>query len=509
MKPVLFFCCFSLFAFTTKAQHVTILPGGITPNNNSSLPRLAYEAILALPSPQGGDTAYDITFNCLRLYNGSKWVRLISDQDMNMPAVTGWKEGGNGEDRGTNIGTDAAGNVYLSGNFSNTVDFGGISLTSSGGTDVFVAKYSQAGALVWVKKGGGIVGDTPSDMAVDADGNVIIAGNFNYPITFDNYIINPAGYFDIFLAKYNTNGELQWMKKEGGSDTESITGLTFDNDGNIFMTGYFYETSPFSGGAIISAGKKDIFLAKYNSSGGAVWVRRAGGTNDDSASGVTVDEYGNSYITGYFVGSTTIGNTSFNSYGGNDIFVAKYAANGIFQWARQGGGTGDDEGNSITIDNANYIYVFGTFENSLTFGGSSATSKGDKDVFLVRYTDNGDVHSYEVAGGPNAEEARKVRVDTNKNVYLTGEFYNTTNFGPINLMSSGSGEIFIAKYSGSLTFQWVQKMGGTGSDKVFGLGVDTNGNIYLTGMFYTNATFGSKTFTSSGYTDIFVARVKE
>lgn len=146
---------------------MTILPSGITPLPVGSLPRLSYDATLALPSPTTGDMAVDLTFKCLRFYTDERWAILINDDDINLPAITAWAEAGVGNDYGYSVATDGTGNIYIAGRFAGTATFENTNIVSSGGEDIFLAKYNRAGALQWVKRAGGSGDGRANAIAVD------------------------------------------------------------------------------------------------------------------------------------------------------------------------------------------------------------------------------------------------------------------------------------------------------------------------------------------------------
>jgi hypothetical protein len=211
----------SLFIFWLSvtdmtAQNVTILPSGITPALSGTYPRLTYDAILALPSPVEGDIAYDTMFKCLRVFNGSKWV-CTNDPARPIPNMIAIASaGGASTDIGTAIAVDAAGNVYVTGNYAGTANFGGISRTSAGNNDVFVAKYNSSGTPQWVRSAGGTGTDYGAGIAVDAAGNVYVTGYYQGTASFGGISSTSAGLYDIFVAEYNSSGILQWVQSAGG-----------------------------------------------------------------------------------------------------------------------------------------------------------------------------------------------------------------------------------------------------------------------------------------------------
>ncbi len=312
-------------------------------------------------------------------------------------------------------GIAASGNdVYITGYFYSTINFntpsatGSNEITSAGDTDIFLAKYNSAGDFQWAKRAGSaeegtIINEQGSGVAVSGS-DVYITGrfkgvaNFNTPSATGSNEITTAGSIDIFLAKYNSEGVFQWVKRAGGTGHDSGHGVAVSGS-DVYISGGFRSTANFNtpsatgSNTITSVGGGDIFLAKYNSAGVFQWARGAGGSNEDQASGVAVS--GNDvYITGYFYGGAIfLGSRGVSSVNSNfDVFLAKYDNTGTFQWARRGGGTGDDFGWGIAASGGD-IYVTGNFKGTANFNTPSATGSNeittvstDKEAFLARYS---------------------------------------------------------------------------------------------------------------------------
>ena len=151
-----------------------------------SYPRLSSDAIDALPSPQTGDLAYDLTFKCLKHYNGTAWLCTSQDPCNIFPNSTAWAALGTGFAQVANaVAVDNQGNFYITGQFGGTTTFGTVSLTATGNANIFVAKYNSSGIVQWATKaqGSGTV-DRGNAIKVDATGNVYVTGTFTNTATF-------------------------------------------------------------------------------------------------------------------------------------------------------------------------------------------------------------------------------------------------------------------------------------------------------------------------------------
>jgi len=391
--------------------------------------------------------------------------------------------------------------------------------------------------LVWAKRAGGAgTGDAGTAVAVDGSGNIYVTGTFQGTATFglgeaNQTALVSAGSDDIFLARYDSNGLLQWAKRAGGSGLDRGASIAVDGSGDIYVTGFFQGTATFGVGeanqtALTSAGSDDIFLAQYDSTGTLQWAKRAGGTGLDRGAGIAVDDLGNSYVTGWFNGTATFGlgeanQTALVSAGSDDIFIAQYDSTGLLQWAGRAGSTGQDQGVGIAVDGGGNSYLTGYFNGAAVFGPGQASqttlvSAGDRDPFVAQYDSSGLLQWVKRAGGTGADRSFSITVDESGNVYVSGLFQGTATFGlgeanQTALTSAGSDDIFVAQYDSTGLLQWAKRAGGTGSDGGLGIAVDGLGNSYVTGWFSSAATFGlgeanQTALTSAGGRDIFVAQ---
>jgi len=296
-------------------------------------------------------------------------------------------------------------------------------------------------------KGGGAFDDYGVDVAVDAAGNGYVTGRFQGTATFGPTTLTSSGSFDVFVAKLASNGNFEWAVKGGGSTFDAGSSVAVDADGNSYVTGYFEETAAFGSITLTSAGDQDVFVAKLASNGSFEWAVKGGGSTFDAGSGVAVDAAGNVYVTGRFDGAATFGSTILTSSGLRDVFVAKLASNGSFAWAVKAGSSSDDTSNDVVVDTAGNSYVTGVFQGTATFGSTTLTSSGWFDAFAAKLASNGIFEWAVKGGGSSLDGGTGVAVDAAGNSYLTGAFQGTATFGSNTLTSSGDRDVFVAQLS--------------------------------------------------------------
>ena len=164
--------------------------------------------------------------------------------------------------------------------------------------------------------------------------------------------------------------EFRWARQAAATGGVATRAIAADRLGNSYVTGWFIGTATFGGKTLTSDGEGDIFVAKYDGDGKILWARRAGGSSFDEGAGIAVDVSGNCYVTGYFSGTGTFGGVTLTSRGNGDIVIAKYDSAGNVKWAKAFGGSEEDRGNHIALDGLGNCYVTGFFNSATaTFGG--------------------------------------------------------------------------------------------------------------------------------------------
>ncbi len=402
---------------------------------------------------------------------------------------------------------------------SPTLQFGASVLTNHGSLDMYVAKFDPTGNPLWANNAGGGSNDQANGIATDDSGNSYVTGSFTGPsITFGTWTLSNQASPDMYLVKYNPGGDVVWAKNStGGNAIAYGEAVAVDDSGNCYATGQFYSpTIQFGPFSLINGGGYDMFIVKYDRNGNPVWAKKGGGSGSDYATGVAVDGSGNIYVTGYYYGPTIqFGATALTSAGFYDMYVVKYNPDGNVIWAKSAtsGGTGADYASGVAADRAGNFCVAGySTSSSLQFGLTSLLFRGGGDMFIVKFDPDGNaVWAKEPDCGNANSAATGVAIDAAGNSYVSGYYYAPAiSFGPTVLTNSGGGGLFIAKFDPDGNVAWAKSNTDNfmSNGQASSVAVDPFGNSYLGGEYYTSSIqFDTSTLTNSGVYDIFLARL--
>lgn len=376
------------------------------------------------------------------------------------------KIGGIIDDMGNGIATDNSKNVYVAGRYSNNITIEGtVNLTNNGGVDIFLVKYDSLGNIVRGKGIGGDNADNAEDMVIDNNGDIIIVGSFQSTVDFGGQSLTSTGGFDVFVAKYDTAFNLLSVIKAGGTSGDECKSIAIDTSNNIFITGYFSGTASFGSTNLTSTGNYDAFVVKYNSSGVTQWARKGNGPTIafDYGYGIAADRFGNCVVVGYYAGTSvtfnsTTGSETVNSNGNWEMYAVKYNGSGDLKWLKSFGGSQFDYAYEVEIDYNGEIAFTGGFGGTVNFGPSTLTSTNSatEDLFVLKMDTSGNVKWVLKAGSSTTANdyvwGEAICIDNNGNVLVTGTYEGNAVFGTTNLTTSGGDEsygedLFIAKIS--------------------------------------------------------------
>jgi uncharacterized membrane protein YqhA len=464
------FTTFFVSAQIPSLQWVDQMGGTLSEYGNSVVTDASSNVYIA--GAFNGTVDFDPSINTFNLTSVGGSDIFISKLDASGNLVWAKSMGSFGLDSAIAMVIDSSGNIFLTGYYSQTVDFdlgaGVFNLTASGFYDVFINKIDSSGNFVWAKSIGGTSADVGYSIALDGSGNIYTTGSFAVAADFDpnggTFTLNSSGSTpDIFVSKLDASGNFVWAKAMGGSGINDYGyDIAVDVNGNVYTSGSYNVTADFDPGAgsfvLTSAGNIDIFISKLDASGNFVWAKSMGGSQDENAKSLVLDSNANVYLGGYFNGTADfdpgIGTSSFVSAGNQDAFITKLDTSGNFVWAKTIGGSNPDGVNTIFLDAVGNIYTTGWYTYSVDFdpNGTIFNLTGDfRDIFISKLDALGNFVWAKGMGSSGYDSGICVTVDTNNNVYTTGSFENTVDFNPdagiSNIISLGSADIFVHKMS--------------------------------------------------------------
>lgn len=462
-----------------------------------------------------------------------------------VPAVGLGSAIGLGNDTGSSsaygVASDAAGNSYMTGNFSGTVDFDPANvhagdsdiLTANGSLDIYVAKYAPDSSLVWAVRMGGNAASPGSDIGqsvdLDGNGNIIVTGSFRGTADFGSINLMSVGTGkDGFVAKLSPAGTVVWANRWGSGNAdaysgESGMGVETDAAGNVYVLG-----NRFFNGGVLNAGGSDYGcdILKFNASGSAQWTKYITTRMNGGSVDLAADSTGNVFVSGAFYGTTDFDpnqgkkevSAGPGAYSG---FVLKLTSAGNFSWVTPfvsqsqtvGGVTtyGASHASSITLDASSNVIVGGFYSNKVDFNPGSGTTNLPSvgGGFIVKLAGNGGLTWAKAIERDSTATSSSAFVyglatDSSGNIYATGSLYGGADFDPgagvASRASAGSSDIFAAKYTSAGNFVWAERFGGTGSDLGQDIAVDPASTVHIAGSFSGTVDFDPNPLANSDLT---------
>lgn len=438
------------------------------------------------------------------------------------------------------LAVDSENNIIIGGEMYSTTDMDPTEflkiLNQIGQKDAFIEKFDADGHVLWGLNFGGALYDGVVKIVTDDANNIYAVGFYRgvtdlNPDMVDQDIAPAHGGYDMFISKFNKEGQFVWGHGIGGLKDDFINNIALDKVGNFYITGQFNGTVDFDG---TDAGLLEInstldtydgFLAKYNTDGEISWAFRIGGLYDDYTNELAIDHDGNIIVTGTFEGSVNFGEGFLEASGGElpgypkegDAFVAKYLNSGDLIWAKSiAGDTKSNNGydNSVTalvLDSEDNIYITGLIYGQGDFdmdeGQQLVSTFADSDSYFSKYNSEGEYIWAHVTAPMVTGYTKDISIDGDNNLYLTGHFHYSAgapfeadfDFNPDSvyaLQSYGNHDVFVAKYAPDAELFWAYNIGGSGYDFSNAIALDQNQNIYAGGWFYASDDFDANPDTN-------------
>lgn len=415
---------------------------------------------------------------------------------------------------------DSQGDLIVCGTIYQASQFGAIQVETEGEGDILLAKLTKTGTWVWaVSAGTALYYDECRGVTIDSNDNVYGTGYFQGSVNFGDTTVTTTG-FDGWLARVNSTGEFDWAMKFGGFDVDVGWDLAADAYDNLYVTGYYQNFTEFDATQLFAQGQSDnarFFLAYYNTSAEQWdWAKDTSGSGNSIPYQIVVEPSTNAaYVAGYSTGTEQWGNGSFTSspqstYAG---FVVKYTDSGNFVWGQNTGGNqcfGGNCGvyfNNIVLHPDGGVVVGGNFlQTYKKQGGSVVSGQGSWDVLLLRYAANGtQIWDYH-AGGSDDDRLQALSINPKGQVQFGGRHLDDMKFGTTTLLKNTSVykyDGFIAQVDNDSDFQWGMSIGGADNDTVGALLAMSDGTLIAGGDFSGTVWFGDTPRTATDQ-DVFV-----
>lgn len=404
---------------------------------------------------------------------------------------------------------DAAGNSYITGYISGDAEFQTFDIdVTLGYSDAILAKVDPQGKYLWVKKFTGPLSDKGIKIALTSNNDIVVVGTYYKSIIFGSTTLTAvANSKDIFIARFNNNGDVVWARSDGGSDGDNPYGLAIDNNDNIVVTGQFEGTATIGGQSFTSmpdiitgVPSFDMFLAKYDGNGNPLWAQAAHAEYEDRGLSVACDASNNIYMTGQFSDTIDFFGNTINNEIYNAGFTAKFDPAGTKLWFDKMAGA-QVLVYDVTVNNQGEVIVTGDFKGQLVTWHDETfkilTNPYDNKIFVIKLAANGD-YIWGRANGSNSEvSSRTVCVDTDDNIYIGGHF--KCNFdeyrdstGTAHWQSVGFRDIFTSKFTTNGDLLWKNQVGGQKEEQCWGIAIKDVDYPIITGSYETNIIFAFK-----------------
>jgi hypothetical protein len=345
------------------------------------------------------------------------------------------------------------GYAYITGVFTGSALFGTTTLSSSGQTDGFIAKYDESGNLIWAKKAGASVGlDRTDEIAFEGENTMYLCASLAGSASYAGTSLSGNGGIDAYILKLDTAGNLLKYTNIGGSSNDYSYDLKYAN-GGLYITGNYASNSIDFGGATKgNSGSYDSYVAKYDTALTMVWSNVGGGSGLDDFEKLIVDSTGNCYVTGYITGQAFFSGMEVNATmtGGRDGCIVKYNPSGSIVWVKTLGTHSGGAGREIKFgETQNEIVVYGHFSVSIANDSQTIASNGLLDGLMLEYNPSGEVISLLTFGGSGAESICEVAKIGNT-IWVSGGMDGLSVFNGLSVTSNGVTDIGLWEFKKSM-----------------------------------------------------------
>ena len=380
------------------------------------------------------------------------------------------------------------------------------------------AHFEQGGKVRAVAHFGGPDGDFVLEASTDNEGNRILGGNFRDVTNLGGPSLSSNGDTDVFIAKFDRDGNHIWSVSFGGIGRDELHGLQLDGDGNIFASGEYAGTLTIGSTTLPRGASIDTFVAKFAAATGEpMWAQGFVGQNVVRTHGIAVDGDNNVIVSFYFKGSSNFGKGDETASAGDDTVLAKYKGqDGGHIWSKTFGSIGetaaDDQITNVVCDiHDNSIVITGYFVDTINLGGNNLVQTGDgRNMFLARYDTNGQ-HIWSRGHGTDEDVfPGSSCLDSDGDIIVSGRFSGRISLGGDDFISTDDDDIFLARYSRvNGAHRWSRVWSGAGYKGITGASLLSSGDIVVSGFYSLDTDFDGMLMSNATRTNLFAARVAD
>jgi len=409
---------------------------------------------------------------------------------------------------GLDIAVDPLGDVVVVGHFKGTIDLGGGTLTSAGGSDFFVVKLDASGNHLWSKRFGSAGSeDNAASLAVSPAGEVVLFGNLAGTLDFGGGPLTSAGQTDLFVARLDAEGNHLWSQRFGDPDHQFAGDVAIDAAGAVVLTSAFRGSVDLGGGALVSSGEYDVLVAKLDPAGNHLWSHRYGDASHQRGLAVTTGAAGEVLFAGTMRGTMDLGGSLLQASSPNgDAFVVKLDAAGVHVWS-QLLYPFSLEARAIALDAQENVLVTGT-GSIFDMGQPSAPLPPGYGVefFVAKLDPAGAPVWTQDSPAPWNQEPTDIAADGSGSVLVTGYFGTKIDLGGGTLPSFQMQDMFLGELDGAGAHVFSRSVSGPMDQAAQAMALDPSGGVWVTGRMESTVDFGGLTLTSAGESDVFIAR---
>lgn len=345
--------------------------------------------------------------------------------------------------------------------------------------------------LDWVQLLGGNGSDYVSKIVVDQQANIYGIGQFSDSLNQ----VPSFGNTDILIFKYNSTGQLLWVKQLGSIGEDLGKDIAINNNGDLFITGHYRNTLYYDNDSLISAGNTDAFVAKLDLQGNISWIKSMGNTGFETGTSIACDLLGNSYVAGTFEDSLAVDNQNLQTYGSLNNFILKLDPSGNLSWHNSLSTPSFDNLKDIQLDANGNVYLVGHFRTVLLGSLGQLNSNGDQDALLLKLDANGQLLWWKNQGGALADFGFALKIQA-PYIYWTGVYQDSMLVNGLPLISAGEFDAFLIQADLQGNSNWIQQVDGLDDSKAFDLATTNEGKVYLAGYFEGTALWANDSFSS-------------